>query len=352
VLGHSSGRLAGPPQCGAPGPLDVALSLLVHRCFPLAAGSVRIALDWLGLPPATATGSTGQVATRQSVSRQRVLFVLSRLRGAAGMIPPPPALAGCLTFIKQGPAARHAGDTAAALYSAGLVACPVHPETVRRAAELFEVTPGFALRRSRAGAFVVTDRHVRGFDELPGLLRTATGKRGVVRIAEVAGGLPADALQVAVDGVDGMVVHGGWCWRVPDTSQVAHVLARTLTVCGPLPPDELLTGLQWGTRHSPAATGQVPAAVLLAYLHSQSGLRLAEGRIGLTRPAPEVLTACDRALAGAFAGRRLAGLPTGELLGVLSAAGLSATGASALLSFSPLLRQVRLGVHALRGGPR
>ena len=141
VLGRPSGRLAEPPQCGAPGPLDVALSLLVHRCFPLAAGSVRIALDWLGLPPATATRSTGQVAARQGVSRQRVLFVLSRLRGAAGMIPPPPALAGCLTFIKQGPAARHAGVTAAALYSAGLVACPVHPETVRRAAELFEVTP-------------------------------------------------------------------------------------------------------------------------------------------------------------------------------------------------------------------
>lgn len=350
-------RTAGsePPTVGAPGPLEVALSLVVCRVFPFRGKAIGICLAWLNLCPAPGGCGTAAVAARHQVSRTYVQTLLRCLRAAAAASPPPPALTGALRLLQAGAPTRTAGQAATALAGAGLTGGAIHPITVLRAAGLFGLEPGLVLRPSGSGSggtVVVGQPYVTRYDTAPAIARRAARSRGLVRLDTLAAGLPDAELVAALHGQPNLVVSGDWCWLSPDVSQVARVLGRLLTVAGPLPVGEVLSVLHRATRHEPARTAGIPDAVLGAYLRSQAAYRLDADRVGLLRPAPALLNRTDRVLVAAFWAAGTDRLPTGELVRALNAHGQSTGTAQAMLSISPLLHQVRLGVQALRGtGP-
>lgn len=345
-------RTAGshPPTVGAPGPLEVALSLVVYRVFPFRGKAIGICLSWLNLRPAPGGCGTAAVAARHQVSRSYVATLLRCLRAAAAASPPPPALTGALQLLQAGAPTWTAGQAAAALAGAGLAGGVIHPITVLRAAGLFGLEPGLVLRPGGSGTVVVGQPYVARYDTAPAMVRRAARGRGLVRIHRLDVGLPDAGLRAAVGGQPDIVVFGDWCWLSPDVSQVARVLGRLLTVAGPLPVGEVMAVLHRATRHDEARTAGIPDAVLGAYLRSQAAYRLDADRVGLLRPAPALLNRTDRALVAAFRAAGTDRLPTGELVRALNAHGQSTGTAQAMLSISPLLRQVRLGVQALRGG--
>jgi len=340
---------------GAPGPLEIALSLVVYRAFPFRGKAIGICLSWLNLPPAPGGCGTAAVADRHQVSRSYVQTLLRCLRAAAAANPPPPALTGALHLLQGGAPTRTAGQAATALAGAGLTGSAIHPITVLRAAGLYGLEPGLILRPSGSGSggtVVVGQPYLARYDTAPAIVRRAARRRGLVRIDTLAAGLPDAGLRASLHGQPNLVVFGDWCWLSPDVSQVARVLGRLLTVAGPLPVGEVLTVLHRATRHDEARTAGLPDAVLTAYLRSQAAYWLDADRVGLLRPAPALLNRTDRALVAAFRAAGTDRLPTGELVRALNARGQSTGTAQAMLSISPLLRQVRLGVQALRGpGP-
>ncbi len=335
--------------CGAPGPVEVGLSLVVHRCFPLCPRAIAVGLDWLGLTdPAAAPYGPGVVAARQGVSRQRAQAVVAELRGCSAVLPPPPALVQAVALIANGPPAQPAGDVADSLLAAGLATGPLHPAVLLRAAGLFAVPAGFAVRGRSAVA--VTGDGVSGYDRLPASARSAAGRRGVVRLADISAGFPGSVVRAALAGHPALVVHGDWYWQSPDRGQLARIVGRLLTVCGPLPLEEVRAGVARATRHRPTSIADIPTDVLAAYLASQPAYRRAGKRIGLHEADGGLLTGTDRALVGAFTRSATGEVTTGELVSALTEAGLAASGAHSLVAFSPLLRQVRLGVQRLRSG--
>ncbi len=341
-------RVVGPPRLASGGPVDVALSLLVHRSFPLRNRVIRLGLDWLGLGgPAPPT--LGVLAARHGVSRQRLQTVLGELRTAASVCPMPPALRAALTCLGDGPAGLSAGEAAALMVGLGVAAGPVHPLTLVRAAGLFGLTPGFALRASDKGTLVVPNRHAAAFDRAVAFATGATRRRGLVPVASVRDRPSNVVADWAVLAVQGIVVQDGWCWRVPDRSPLVRVLARLLTPAGPLPFEEVRAGLTRATRFRPARTAEVPAAVLLAYLVSQPDYDISGDLVALVVPRPGALTNTDRTILDAFSSRRAAELPTGDLVATLVGSGRSRKAAEALIGVSPLLDRTAPGVQRLRG---
>lgn len=129
------------PTCGATGPREVALSLLVYRTFPFRPASIGVASDWLGLHNPALAGSATAVAAGRQVSRQRVQTVLCQLRAAAAGMPPPAALLRALALLAGAPPARQVDDAARRLQSAGLTVEALHPVVVLAAARLSTSRP-------------------------------------------------------------------------------------------------------------------------------------------------------------------------------------------------------------------
>ena len=338
AVGH---RPAGdPPAHGAPGPLEIALSLLAHRAFPLRPTAIDIARSWLGLHDPAVVGSTTEVAARHSISRQRVQTVLGQLRAAVAEIPPPPALLQATAILAGGPPARSTADATLRLLEARVSGVPLHPATVLAAARLFRLEPGYALRGPAPGTALIIAAHLTAYDTSPRRLQVIARRRGLVSLDDLAGDQPPAVVELALGDAPGVAGHEGWYWTVPDRSPLPRLVSRMLAVCGPLPTDELIAGLNRATRHSPTATRRIPTGTLQAYLASQQA----------PAPSAEVrLTRTDRALAAAYTTHATAELPTSVLVGALAAAGLAGLSAHQLVGLSPLLHQVRPGVQQLRG---
>ena len=175
------------PACGAPGPFEVALSLLVHRTFPFRPASIGVAVDWLGLHDPALAGSAAAVAAGRQISRQRVQTVLGGLQAAATGMPPPPALLRALALLDSGPPAQPAADAAHGLQSAGLAVGDLHPAAVLAAARLFHLDHGVALRGPRPGTTVVTAGHLPAHDQAYNRLRTTARRRGLIHRRSPAG---------------------------------------------------------------------------------------------------------------------------------------------------------------------
>lgn len=114
----------------------------------------------------------------------------------------------------------------------------------------------------------------------------------------------------------------------------------------------LIAGLHRATRHSSAATRRIPPETLLTYLASQPAWQHRDRLLPVESPDRSEavrLTASDPAIAGAYTRHGADQLPTAELVRALAAAGLATRSAHTLISLSPLLRQVGLGVQQLRG---
>ena len=331
----------GPPAYGAPGPLDIALSLLVHRALPFRPASIDIARSWLGLHDPAVVGSTTAVAARRGVSRQRIQTALSQLRAVAAEITPPPALLEAAALLAGGPPARSTADGTQGLLEAGMTGVPLHPATVLAAARLFQLHAGFALRGPAPGAALITAAHLTAYDTAPRRLQVIARRRGLISLDDLAGEQPHAVVELALEDAPGVAGHDGWYWTIPDHSPLPRLVSRMLTVCGPLPPGELIAGLHRATRHSPTTTRRIPTETLQAYLASQQA------------PATSAavrLTTTDRALAAAYTTHATGELPTSVLVGALTAAGLASRSAHTLVSLSPLLHQVRPGVQQLRSG--
>jgi len=338
AVGH---RPAGdPPAYGAPGPLDIALSLLVHRAFPLRRASIDIARSWLGLNDPAAAESATAVAARHGVSRQRVQTVLRELHTAAAASPPPPALLEAAALLTGGPPAQSTADATLGLLEAGVTGVPLHPATVLAAARLFRLQAGFALRGPAPGTALITAAHLTAYDTAPRRLQVIARRRGLVPLDDLAGKQPHAVVELALGDAPGVAGHDGWYWTVPDPSPLPRLISRMLTVCGPLPPGELIAGLRRATRHSPTTTGRIPRGTLQVYLASHQAR---------TPRAAVRLTTTDRALAAAYTTHGTGELPTSVLVDALAAAGLARRSAHTLVSLSPLLQQVRPGVQQLRG---
>jgi len=211
---------------------------------------------------------------------------------------------------------------------------------VLTAATLFRLEAGFALRGPAPGTALITAAHLTAYDTAPRRLQVAARRRGLVPLDDLAGEQPPAVVELALRDAAGVVRQDGWYWTVPDHSPLPRLIGRMLTVCGPLPPDELIAGLHRATRHSPTATRRIPTATLRAYLASQQATATS---------AAVRLTTTDKALAAAYTTHATAELPTSALVGALAAAGLASRSAHTLVSLSPLLRQLRPGVHQLRG---
>jgi len=338
AVGH---RPAGdPPAYGAPGPLDIALSLLAHRDFPLRRAAIDIARSWLGLHHPGAAGSATAVAARHGVSRQRVQTVLHELHtAAAAQMPPPPALLEAAALLAGGPPSQSAAGSTLGLLEAGVTGVPLHPATVLAAASLFRLEAGFALRGPAPGTALITAAHLAAYDTAPRRLQGIARRRGLVPLDDLAGEQPHAVVELALGDAPGVAGHDGWYWTVPDHSPLSRLVSRMHAVCGPLPPRQLIAGLHRATRHSPTTTRRIPTGTLRTYLASQQA------------PTPRTavgLTTTDRALAAAYTTHDTAELPTSVLVEALTAAGLAGRSAHTLVSLSPLLRQVRPGIQQLR----
>ncbi len=198
---------------------------------------------------------------------------LSRLRAAAAVIPPPPALLKSVALLAGGPTIRLAPEATTALARAGCAGEALHPATVLRAAHLFGLEPGFAIRRHDTVTAVVTAAHLDRYDRLGRTLAAAARRRGLVPVEEMFAGLPDQVVAAALQATPQLASHDGWFWAVPESSLVARALDRMLTACGPLPLDEVVAGLARATRYAPASTYSAPAGTLLAYLASTPAYR-------------------------------------------------------------------------------
>jgi len=328
-----------PPAHGAPGPLDMALSLLAHRAFPLRPAAIDIARSWFGLHDPTAAGSATAVAARHSISRQRVQTILGELHAAAAVTPAPPVLLEATALLAGGPPAQSTADSTLALLEAGVTGEPLHPATVLAAARLFRLEAGFKLRGPAPGTALITAYHLTAYDTARRRLRVLARRRGLVPLDDLADERAHAVVELAMGDAPGVAGHDGWYWTVPDRSPLPQLIGRMHAVCGPLPPQELLAGLHRATRHSPTATRRIPTGTLEAYLASQHAP---------TRSTAVKLTKTDQALATAYTTQGTNELPTSVLVGALTAAGLAGRSAHKLVSLSPLLRQVRRGVQQLR----
>ena len=249
AVGH---RPAGdPPAYGAPGPLDIALSLLIHRAFPLRPAAIDIARSWLGLHDPAAASSATAVAARHSISRQRVQTVLRELHTAAATSPPPPALLEAAALLAGGPPARSTADRTLGLLEVGITGVPLHPATVLAAARLFRLEAGFTLRGPAPGTALITAAHLAAYDTAPRRLQVIAHRRGLVSLNDLAGEQPHAVVKLALGDAPGLAGHDGWYWTVPDQSPLSRVIGRMITVCGPLPPDQTATapgGRSWPAR--------------------------------------------------------------------------------------------------------
>ena len=337
-----------PPAHGAPGPMDVSLSLVVHRSFPLRGKSGLICLDWLGLAGQDDTRSMIDIAGRHGVTRQHVQALLRQLRADAALTPPPPALPASLALVAaRRPEICTAGELALLLLEQGLSAGPLHPQTLLRAASLFDLHAGFALRTAGARTVVVSERHAVHYDRAPHALRRAARHRGLVHRNDLDYELPAEVIGLALNR-PGIAELGEWAWLCPDTSQIAKLTSRLLTAVGALPIGEVIEALNRATRHHPSNTRRIPFEVMRACLDSQDQFQICDGTVVPTRRMPHLLADTDRILLDAFSRGDAEELPTSDLAAALVRAGRSPHTTDNVIGLSPLVRQTRHGVQALR----
>lgn len=190
---------SGPP----PGPLEVAVGLLVGHAFPGRLGWQRATrLVLLGFEAARSAGSvgaggvaagTGGVGPLSWESAAAVAGVnAATLRSKAGearrlarVVGPPASLLAATRVLEDGPVCL-AGEASTALVSAGCAVGPVHPRAVLACARLFAVPVAARVVALGGVEVVVPDRLADVLRQLVVVARELTGASTAVRLVEVA----------------------------------------------------------------------------------------------------------------------------------------------------------------------
>lgn len=345
------------PRTPAPGPLEVALSLVLHRALPFSSAkrhaAVRARLGWNPNPP------IGQRAAGALIglSHQRLAMLEHQVLDVLAATGPPQSLLRALDVLAE-MAPCDSATAALALYTDRTTGEIIHPAGVlvaagaagvRAAVELVElagrrtavVPAGSAARRA---AFIA-------------LARGRLAELGVLRLSRLLpeiGPLSDLEVDVALDHVRGgdRIGRTGdvlW-WRDDTSSAVVRPLQRMLAGCGPLSAHSLAAGVarHWRYRKPDDAPD---AQALDTYLAAQTAYRRGEGgRWSLRSPktVDALLLPEDRAVI-----ELIRTSPTGQvsrqhLVVAMAAAGYSLSGLPLLVGTSPLLVRVRYGWYGAR----
>lgn len=361
------------PSTPAPGPLDVAASLLVHRCERRLRYAHRL-LNCLGLrdlpgapgPPATIRDA----AARYRVVPARVSMHLTALRQLAADTGVPASATAAQLLLTRGPA-RTEGEAIAELLDAGLVTAPVPLLGVRRMLSVWRAPSASQGWRLEAGLLVPEAVRAGWAKPPPGVpaarhaLRAAVRSAGILDVTEGAAGFTAAAAALLADTDPALRRHQTLVWAARPGSGEAlpRVLARALAL-GPLPLDELLDAAATGLRYSRGQRPPLAIESLHAYLASQPQVYRFEaardrkadrqaprGRgsawVALRRGGRRHLTAADKALLRAVTAA--GGTASyADLCAALVEAGYSEKSGYPTIAACPLLKRMSRGRYALR----
>lgn len=356
------GRLLREPVLAPPGPLEMAVGLLVAQvCWPRPQ-TRSVLLHWLlgeAERPGVAPPSLTRAVELQGVGRHHVSLVRARLQAMGRRVGPPASLRYALAIAGSAPVAP-ASWVAKAVAAGGHTEREVHPESLLRAAEVFGAAGSFRVERFGLGCLVVPE----GLPD-PSVAVMAAARAGTRRplfasigdVADVAGVLPVVARMVLqADPAWHVCVAGERVWRIQPVAGgrdgVAGTIHRVLRL-GPL---------SIGDAHDGCARllarthrGLLPSVdVLGAYVVSQPTMFVRGDLVGLRRVLPpgslSRRVCSDRALQRAFAVRGAPVLKYRELADALVAAGFAASGSGALVTGSPAVRRVGRDRYVLRAG--
>lgn len=345
------------PRAPAPGPLDVALSLILHRALPFASAkrhaAVRARLGWGHNPP------VGQRAAgaRIGLSHQRLAMLEHQVLGVLKATGPPPSLLQALDILVER-APCDSATAALALYSERITRDIIHPAGVLIAADAAGVEAAVEfVELSNLRTVVVPAGRAARRAALVALAKGCLANLGVVRLSQLLpeigplSDLEVDTARDQVRGGERIGRTGDVLWRRDDTSSaIVRPLQRMLAGCGPLSVESLAAGVARHWRYR--KRDDVPDAEALdVYLASQPAyIQEASGRWSLhsPKPADELLLPEDRAAIEAVRTSMTGQVARRHLVEAMVAAGYSRKGLPLLVGTSPLLVRVRYGWYSLR----
>lgn len=344
------------PRTPAPGPLDVALSLVLHRAWPFASSERHAALRVrLGWGPDLPVGQR-EAGARIGVSHQRIAQFERRVFDVLAASGPPRALLKALGFLSR-MAPCESAAAALALYVEGVTGEIVHPAGVLVAAraagvpvlvEMLQlgnrrtavVPAGSAARRTAFATLARRRLNEVGVVPLSRLLR----ETGALSEIEVDAALMERGLPEKV-GRSGDVLWG----RKDASSAIMRPLQRMLAA-GPLTAESLAAGVARHWRYR--KPDDVPDAESLnVYLAGQpSYRRQGDGRWALRSPetAEGLLLPEDQAVVELIRASPAGQAPRRQVAAAMVAAGYSPKSLTILIGTSPILVPIAVGRYGLR----
>jgi len=345
------------PRTPAPGPLDIALSLILHRALPFASGkrhaAVRARLG-LGQDPPISQRAAG---ARIGLSHQRMAMLEHQVLDVLAATGPPLSMLRALDVLAE-VAPCDSATAALALWCERTTEEIIHPAGLLVAADAAGLQPAVELVElaGRRTALVPAGSAAQRAAFIA-LARRRLAEVGVVRLSRLLQGvgplsdLEVDVARDQVRGGERVVRNGDVLWWGDDTSSaIVRPLQRMLAGCGSLTADSLAAGIAQHWRYR--KPDDVPDREALdVYLAGQPAYRrMAGGRWSLRSPetADELLLPEDRAGIGVIRTSPTGHVARRQLVEAMVAAGYSGKGLPLLIGTSPLLVRVGYGWYGLR----
>lgn len=343
------------PRRPAPGPLDVAFSLILHRAMPFSPpgrhAAMRARLGWGPNRPVSQSEAGGLVG----LSHQRVAQLERRVLDVLVVTGPPPSLLLALEVLRDRAPCTSA-VAALALYTERVTGEVFHPAGVLVAAAAAGAACSVEMAALEAGrtAVVPVGSSTRQAAVAAAACRRLAGI-GVLRLSRLfseEGTLSELEAEAALHGVHRVGRTGDvlW-WRDDRSSMLVRPVQRMLAALGPLPVERLVHGVarNWRYRRRDAVPD---AESLTAYLECQLAYRHGrDGRWELSglsgTETAELLLLEDRVVLRLLRGSLSGEASRRELLTALAATGYAPSGLPLLIGTSPLLVRVGSGRYAL-----
>jgi len=334
------------PATPAPGPLDVAFSLILHRALPFSPrgrhGAIRARLGWGPQPPV----GQREAGALIGLSHQRLAQLEHRVLDMLAATGPPPSLLLALQLLADR-APCESAMAALALYAEGITGEVIHPAGVlatAAAAGAASPVEMAALEEGRTAVVPAGSGARRAV--LVALARRRVTEVGVARLGRLlprVGPLSELEIDAALRSDERVGRTGDVLWGREDRgSMLVRPLERMLAALGSLPVEKLVDGVarRWRYRRP----DDVPdAQALTAYLAGQGAyLREEDGRWSLAAPAAaeELLLPEDKAVIELIRDSPAGQVPRREIAAALVAAGYSPNSLTLLIGTSPVLLRV------------
>lgn len=343
------------PRRPAPGPLDVAFSLILHRALPFSPRSRHEALRArLGWGPDRPVGQR-EAGARIGLSHQRLAQLERRVLDVLAATGPPPSLDRALELLVE-KAPCTSAVAATALYAERVTGEVIHPAGVLVAAAAAGAACRVEITALAAGRTAVVPV---GSSTRQAAVAAAASRRlagiGVLRLSRLLaeeGTLSEVEAEAALLGAHRVGRTGDvlW-WRDDRSSMLVRPLQRMLAALGQLPIERLVDGVarNWRYRRRDAVPDR---DALTAYLAAQPAYRQGrDGRWALSgfsrTETAELLLPEDQAALRLLWGRPSREASRRELLAALASIGYARSGLPLLIGTSPLLVRVGSGRYAL-----